>query len=208
MLGGVAQDVVRGREHAAAVERQHPADVVGEEVLRDALVLVAPRRRDLEPQRVRDDVLPVVVERDLHGVVAGLRHVPAVAAGGEEEGVVARRARLQDDLGRLAAVLRVGQPLPRLTAVLLEDHHQVIVGEHVVADELRLARDVPQLQLEGAGLEEVEDGLGPVRPQLQAVLRLQGGLGVLEAVVVEPQGVAHLHEALRRVAHEHQLVRR
>ena len=108
----------------------------------------------------------------------------------------------------LAAVLGEGQPLPGRRAVLLDDHRHVVgLAEKMLLDDLRLARDVGELELDHDRLEKLEHrACSRLTRSSSRKLRLGRGLGLLEAMVVEPVGVAHLDEARRRVAHEQQLL--
>lgn len=170
-FGDLAQYLLALRQGLAAFEGENAPDVLAEEVLSQVLLVIAARRCDADPQWVGHDVFPGLLEGDLHGVVTGLRDIPAVEPGRDEKGLIYGFARHQDDLLRQVAVLGQAPELPCRLSILLEnDRHRLKRLENVAVHELRLGGDVCQLELEIHRLHELEAGPAAVDAHLQRSL--------------------------------------
>ena len=204
--------VVGGVEHAAAPERVDAGDVVGQVVRRQALVLHLLGRRHPQLEAVRHEVLARgQLERHLHDVPPGLvDHEPALGDR-RQHALVQGLARCQRHGRRVVAPRGVRHAHGGLAALALDhDDHGRPVEQDVLVDHDRGVADVGQLELDVHRLEEPERRHAvpvlAVHPQLERQLGLGRDVRLLEAVVVEPPGVALLHEPLGRVAEEQQLV--
>src|ERR1700752_5260698 len=74
------------------------------------------------------------------------------------------------------------------------------------ADDLRILRDIGELDLDHAWFEEIEHRRGTIDAQLDLELRLRRRVGIFESMMIEPRRIAHLDKALGRVAHEQQFL--